>query len=187
MLQHLASPDEVGAYAAATRLSEFWYAIPVALVASASPSLLGVYASDPLRFGQLMGRLYRGLFWSMLLLAALMSLLASPLVVLLYGDAFAKSGPVLALHVWTGIPVALGIASSQYLLAGNLMWISLARTLAGLVCNVVLNFLLIPRYGALGAAAATACSSVVATFSMGAYAAARQHTGLMLKALVSIR
>ncbi len=59
---------------------------------------------------------------------------------------------VLAVHVWTVLFVALGVASSQYLLHENLTRIALQRTLAGVIVNILLNLLWIPRYGPVGAA-----------------------------------
>jgi O-antigen/teichoic acid export membrane protein len=60
--------------------------------------------------------------------------------------------------------VALGVASSQYLIIEGLTQVSLQRTAIGAVVNVVLNVLWIPDYGAIGAAWATLISYGIATF-----------------------
>ena len=182
MLERLASPHEVGIYAAATRLSEFWYAIPMAWVASASPSLLAAHENDVATFERRMSGLYRGLFWLAALVATGTTLISGQLVSLLYGDGFEEAGPVLAVHVWAAIPVFLGVASSQFLLAENLQMLSLARTLLGLVVNLVLNLLLIPSFGAIGAAAATLVSYTVATMAIGLDNRSRGHAAGMLRA-----
>ena len=61
--------------------------------------------------------------------------------------------PVLQVHIWSTIAVFLGIASGQWLVAEGLQFISLIRTALGLLVNLMLNLVLIPNYGALGAAA----------------------------------
>lgn len=181
MLERMSSPHEVGIYSAATRLSEFWYAIPMAWVASASPSLLANHVANPCEFERRMGVMYRVLFWVGVLASAATTLVSGPLVRLLYGEAFSAAGPVLALHVWAGVPVFLGVASSQYLLAENLQVLSLVRTVLGLGINLLLNMALIPKYGALGAAAATVVSYAAATLAIGIRRDSRSHAMHMLK------
>jgi len=46
MLQHLAGPSAVGTFAVAARLSELWYFVPVAIVASAFPGIVAVRETD---------------------------------------------------------------------------------------------------------------------------------------------
>ena len=63
------------------------------------------------------------------------------------------------------IAVFLGIASAQWLMAEGLHHISVVGTLVGLFLNLLLNFVLIPGYGAFGAALATTVSYFVAVFA----------------------
>jgi PST family polysaccharide transporter len=90
------------------------------------------------------------------------TLLAGPVIEVLYGDAYQASAEVLRIHVWAGVFVFLGVASGKWLLAENLQRLSLQRTLSGAVANVLFNLLLIPLYGSAGAAWATLLSYAVA-------------------------
>jgi PST family polysaccharide transporter len=83
-------------------------------------------------------------------------------VALLYGHAYAATSTVLAIHVFGNIPIALGIAQSNWIINERRNMFSLYRTVAGAISNVLLNLLLIPRYGAVGAAAASVAAQVIA-------------------------
>jgi len=126
------------------------------------------------------------MWWLMIPLAAAVSALAGPIVTVLYGPAFSEAAPMLALHVFTAVPVALGVAQNIWIVNEGRNLISLYRTVMGAVCNVALNLLLIPSYGGMGAAAATiAAQSVAAVLSNLLLAPAMFR--LQLSALVSFR
>jgi PST family polysaccharide transporter len=58
----------------------------------------------------------------------------------------------------------MGVATSTWFIAEGLNNVSLGKTLLGAILNVILNFLLIPKYAGLGAAIATIISQAVAAF-----------------------
>jgi O-antigen/teichoic acid export membrane protein len=101
-------------------------------------------------------------------LAVIVQLVGGPLVELLFGERFAASTPVLQIHIWAGVFIFMRALLSRWLLAEDLLRFSLVTHVAGAVMNVALNLLLIPRYGATGAALATvasyACAGWLALF-----------------------
>ena len=91
-----------------------------------------------------------------------MTFLSNAIVVFLYGAAYQNAGSVLAIHIWAGVFVSLGVVSSSWLINENMQRVTLYRTLSGAIVNVVLNLVLIPIYGLLGAAIATVISYTIA-------------------------
>ena len=164
MLGQMLGNHAVGIYSAATRISEVWYFIPVIIVASAFPAILEAKKQSEALYHQRLQRLYDLMVWLSVAVALPMTFLAGPLVVLLYGPAYAEAGTVLAIHIWASIFVFLGVASGQWFIAENRQILSFQRTLMGAVVNVLLNFILIPKFGPLGAALATVFSYSVAAF-----------------------
>jgi O-antigen/teichoic acid export membrane protein len=80
----------------------------------------------------------------------------SPLIYkLLFNHEYAYAAPVLSVHIWSGVFVFLGAASSQYLIAENLSKLTFVRTGVGAIVNIGLNLILIPKMGMMGAAIAT--------------------------------
>jgi PST family polysaccharide transporter len=183
MLGQMVGQREAGIYSAATKLSEAWYFLPTIIVASLAPAILRMREIDPELYLKRLRTLYFVLSWLAIGVALPVSLLAPWVVDLLYGPQFKEAGPVLAIHLWASLGVFLGIASGQHLLAEDLQAISFYRTLVGLGTNVVLNVLLIPRYGAIGAAIATVVSYSASTLSLVLFSRTRKHTGYVLLAI----
>jgi len=83
-------------------------------------------------------------------------------VTLLFGNAYVQAGSVLSIHIWSGLFVFLGLASGKWFIIEGLQRYSFYRTLFGAVANIVLNLIMIPKFGVLGAASATVISYAIA-------------------------
>jgi len=186
MLGVMREPETVGVYAAAARLSEGWYFIPVAIATAAFPVLLRAKAASEKLYERRLQELYDVLFWAALCVIVPVWLLADAIVVTLYGDEFHAAGPILALHVWAGLFVFLRAGLSKWLIAEKLTIFSLATHGSGALINVGLNLWLIPTFGAIGAAAATLVSYAVASyFSLFLHPRTRRPAVHMTLALLS--
>ncbi len=81
--------------------------------------------------------------------------IAQPLVVLVFGARYASSGPILALlSLGYYFNVALGFNGLTVKVLGKFRY-TVVINLVAASANIVLNLLLIPRYGAMGAAIGT--------------------------------
>lgn len=87
--------------------------------------------------------------------------LARPLTVFLYGNRYEQAAPILALLSLGGyFNVALGFNLQTLKVIKKLRYVTVISALTVLL-NVVLNLVLIPRFGALGAAMGTAGSLII--------------------------
>ncbi|MEZ4744847.1 MAG: oligosaccharide flippase family protein [Calditrichia bacterium] len=87
--------------------------------------------------------------------------LADPLTVFLYGERYAESGLYLQLiAVAYYFNIALGFNGLTLKVLGKVRYVVIINVIA-VVINLILNLILIPAYGALGATAATAFSMIV--------------------------
>lgn len=155
MLGQLADDRQVGIFSAALRVSEIWYFLPMIIVTTVYPSLLRSNQVDGQRFERDMLRLLRVLLVLALAIAVPIWLLSDAIVVLLYGDRFRDAAPVLAIHIWTGVFVFLGVAGGRWYIVSGLEKLTFVRTLSAAALNVALNLQLIPIWGATGAALAS--------------------------------
>lgn len=178
--------EAVGIYAAAARISEAWFFIPVAIVTSVFPAIIHARKTDVPRYNKRLRNLYDLLIGLSLPVALVISLGANTIITLLYGNQYEGAGLMLAIHIWSGIFVFLGSASSQYLLAEGLTIISFKRTALGAITNIVLNIWLIPLYAGVGASIATLVAYFVATFSILLFTQTRHQGIMMLKSLFLI-
>lgn len=162
MLAAMSGDAAAGVYSAAVGLVEVWYVFPVTLVNSANPLLTRLHGGNPAGFHFELARLARlnsAVAW---LLAAILAGGSPWLVPLLFGPDYAGAAPVLALLAGC-LPFAfLGVAVSPWYLNEGLTRLAMRRHLLGGGLNLGLNYLLIPRWGPAGAAAATLVAFAIA-------------------------
>jgi O-antigen/teichoic acid export membrane protein len=163
MLQNMRGVKESGAYATVANLSEAWNFIPSVIVTSLFPAILNAKRDDINRYKKRIQHLY-DLMVYLSLPTAIIITFAAPYIYKLYKPEYAYAAPTLSVHIWSGVFVFLGAAIGQYLIAENLNKLSFIRTGFGAIVNIVLNLILIPKMGMMGAAIATLVAYASSTF-----------------------
>jgi PST family polysaccharide transporter len=187
MIKNMIGNEELGRYSAAVRLSEIWYFIPGAISVSLYPTLVKLKAESEEALTMGFQKLFNILTAISLLLAICATFLSEYVAMFLYGEEFKGVGTILSIHIWTGIAVFLGTGSGYWLVLHGLQKYSLIQTISGAVVNIVLNFLLIPRYLGVGAAIATLVAQITATIISNALMSkTRPVFWLQLKALLNV-
>lgn len=162
LLNILATPEELGNYVVAVRISELWYALPTVVSTAMLPMLFRKKEEDQAAYLHVLGRWLRISCLISVLLAIVISMSAGMLMQLLYGAAYATAAGILRIHIWSAIPVFMMMVMVQYLFVEGKYKLYLYSNMISLVLNIVINLVLIPRMGGKGAAIAT----VVAYFGV---------------------
>jgi PST family polysaccharide transporter len=158
MLGQMVGDEGVGIYSAAVRISEVWYFIPGAVMATLFPTLAKLHFEGSTELSLRWVQAYKWMFWLSFFVAANISVFANTVVNTLFGTDYSMAAPVLIVHVWAGVNVAVGSVWSKWLLLENRLEIGFFGHLLGGIINVLFNIVLIPYYGTLGAAWATLLS-----------------------------
>jgi len=164
MLGQILGDEAVGVYAAAVRISEVWYFIPMAIVASVFPSIIEAKKKSETLYYLRLQQLFNLIVILALAVAIPMTFLSDWAIALLFGQAYENAGTVLAIHIWTGIFVGLSFSSGRWFINEGHNLLALKRNLMGLVINIIFNIYLIPLYGPEGAAMATLFSYFMASY-----------------------
>jgi polysaccharide transporter, PST family len=158
MLEHLSGTYNVGIYSAATRISELWNILPVVLVKAAYPRLVYLSNNDQNRYTKVHQCLFLTFASMAVIVGVFTQIGAYQGILFLYGQNFIEAANSLKIHVWSALPVFIGVLISNsyqiFQVTKPLMW----GCLIGSVSNIILNLLWIPVYGPNGAAGATAVS-----------------------------
>lgn len=181
MIKHMLNDEAIGQYAAAVKLSEAWYFIPMIVCNSLFPAILNAKKVSKELYYKRLQKLYVLMTWSAIAIALPATFLADDIIRLLFGAQYGNAAGTLRIYIWAGVFVFLGVASGQYLVAENYTRISFLRTFIGMIVNVILNIILIPRYGINGAAITTVVSYFIATFVMIFIPKTHRQAILMLK------
>jgi PST family polysaccharide transporter len=185
MLGNILDHRAVGLYAAAVKFSEIWYFIPLGISSSVFPVLVENFHKNKILFFQKYQNVFNTMAIMSLGLAVVMTFASNRLVRLFYGEAYAGSGAVLAIHIWAGVFVFLGMTASIWTMINGYQKFALGASLVGAAVKIGLNLVVIPRYGITGAAATMVVSQAAAAYL--AYAASprtRRVFWMMTRALV---
>lgn len=164
MIKEMLDSEAVGQYAAAVRLSEAWYFIPMVIASSLFPAIINAKKESEELYYVRLQRLYDLMVWMAIAIALPMTFLSDWVVGLLYGEQYSQAGSVLMIHIWAGIFVFLGVASGKWFITENLQLLAFWRTFFGMMINILLNIMLIPKYGIYGAAVATLMGQFFAAY-----------------------
>jgi O-antigen/teichoic acid export membrane protein len=177
LIKHLMDNASAGKYAVVVSIATALYFVPIAFGQSFFPTLVEARRDSEL-YHQRLQQAFDVLLWSAIFVALPVTLIAEPLMRLLYGAPYEGSGAALAILIWSAVFTFLGLVTSYWLVAENLQRVYPVRILASLCTCVVLDLVLIPRWGIRGAAVAT----VVAQFcSSTVVYAFNQKTRLMIR------
>lgn len=155
MLGQMVGDKEVGIYSAAVRLAEAWYFVPMAVASSTFPSVVEAKALGEERFYKRLQKLYNLMAFMAYAVAVPATFLSGWVIEILFGAAYSKAGPMLAVLIWAGIFTNLGVARSSFLTTMNWTRIHLMTVSLGCIINIAMNYVLIPKYGGMGAVIAS--------------------------------
>jgi PST family polysaccharide transporter len=185
MLGQLANDESVGLYSAAVKLSEGWYFIPVAIASSIFPVILAAKQQSESQYYKQLSLLFKLVVAIAYTIALTITLGAHQLTTLLFGASYEDASIILAIHVWSGVFTSIGVIKDMWLTAESLLIFSFFITMSGAVLNVAVNYMLIPRFDAVGAAIATVISYIFANLlTCFAYPKTRCIGRIMLNSLI---
>ncbi|MED4781397.1 flippase [Brevibacillus choshinensis] len=154
MIGEMAGDHELGIYSVAVRLGEMWYFVPIAIVSSTFPSIVQAKQINDELFYERLQHLYDVMAF-IGYVAAIVTTCFAPFIVTLFGQEYSAAASLLICYIWIGLFVNLGVARSSFLNTMNYTKWHFVTSFLGCVMNVLLNLLLIPRYGAMGATIAS--------------------------------
>jgi len=161
MLRQLASERELGLYSAILPFSQGWQIIPMTLYASLLPKLAQLRAQDLAQYHRRLQQVFTAFTWAGVFVAVVTALCGSWLVATLLGPGFADAVPILHWHVFTNVFIFMGVAQSLAIVTDRTPKLALYKTMLGAGVSLIANSLLVPRWGAVGSAAAAILSQFV--------------------------
>lgn len=158
ILGKLRGTTEVGYYSIATKIILLINMVPCLLMTAIFP-----YLASQVGNVQKVIRIFRKALLGLIVLSVLLAIIgaiSSPIIPLIVGSQYSPSVGLFRFFIWI-IVFMFPIALFDYILfAYNKQWLNFWFTAVCAIINIILNFILIPRYGMFGAAAA----SIVAQF-----------------------
>jgi O-antigen/teichoic acid export membrane protein len=156
-----AGARQAGLYGAAYRILDQAQFVPAAVMTTLFPMLSAAYPRDLDRVRRLTQAALSYLAMASLPALSFALVAGRPTMELLFGRDFAAAGPALAVLIGAFVCISLGYIVGYLRIALGLQNTYLVYAALGLVVNVGLNLLLVPRYGFIAAAWVTLITEVL--------------------------
>ncbi|WP_458120263.1 flippase [Paenibacillus sp. Z6-24] len=186
MLSYMINDTAVGIYAVAARLSEVWYVIPTVVAASYFPSMIKNKQLGPEVYKAELQKLYNLLFWFALCICIVVTLMAKPVISILYGQEYIESIGILVIHVWACLFIFMRAALNKWIISEGMYRFELISQVMGAVTKIIVNLILIPLFGGVGAAIGTVLAFIVSSYAFTFLFKETRVSGVMMsKTLIS--
>lgn len=185
MLKSMVNTEAVGHYSCASTISSFWAFVLVAIIDAAKPVILAKYNENKAAFQRGLIRLYGAIIYLSALATLGLSILSKPLILLMFGAEYLPARGALCILSCGTAFAYLGVARSIWLVPQGKQKFAKYIAACGATGNLILNLLLIPRLGIIGAAIATVATQIFNNFILGfLMPPIRENNKLILKAFV---
>lgn len=184
MLKQMLNESEVAYYSTAVALCNTWVFVLAAIIDSMYPVILQHFGKNNGKFEQKNRQLYAIVFYMSVLASSLISVLATFIVKVLYGDAYISAADPLRIITWYTAFSYLGVARNAWMVCYNCQFYLKYLYIGAALTNVVLNVWLIPIWGASGAALASLITQISTILVFPAMIKAlRPNVKLMIEAI----
>lgn len=185
MLKQMLDGSAVAYYALSVTLSTICSFILEAIIDTAYPSILQAYGNDAQRFARRNRQLYAMVFYGAISVSVVMCVFSKPIVMLLYGKAYLPAVQPLRVIAWFTAFSHLGAARNAWVVCENAQKYLKYLYAGAALINVVLNWLMIPVWGASGAAVASLVTQIATAVVLPAMIPAlRPNVKLMVEAVL---
>lgn len=155
MLRWLQDESQVGLYSASYRFLDAIILLAATLGSPFYPRLSRMAGRDLQGMRDLLETTWKPMLALGLPIAVGTFFVAQPLTVMLFGREFLGAGYLLQVLIWGSLPILLVNIPSHALNAADRVWTLAGVFGLGALINIGVNFIFIPRWGAVGASVAT--------------------------------
>ncbi len=155
MIKSMLGEEQLGIYSAGIKLVEVFFNVPVALTAGFLPYFAEKYTHEPKAFWERFEQLACGLNGCAYFFTIMIALLGRWFIYFLYGEEYYGAVDILVSYACVTIPVSMGCARTICMSVMEYSNLSFFFSVSSAAVNVILNLLLIPRHGIIGAVIAS--------------------------------
>jgi len=160
MLGQMKSASEVGLYAMGQRVIALTSIIPGFIASSLLP-ILSKYENEKEKSGKIFEKIMTIVLAVGIPLTVGGVFFSKEIVMLVFGSDYLAGGPVLQVLMISILATFPNVLLINLIFSKNLQKLFIAATSLGVLLNIGLNFWLIPKYGAVGAAASTVFAEII--------------------------
>lgn len=175
MIGQMVSKGDVADFSIAAKFVEVMIFIPATLTHTISPILVQLLRQDRNAYIAKVQQFMNISVWLCLLCSAFVSVISYWLILYTYGEIFLPASAILQVLSFKMASVALSNSGGIMVIVERLQKWVFFRDILGCVVCVVLNWLLLPRYGAIAAAFVAIAANLAAGYLADAFVPSYHH------------
>ncbi len=175
MIGNMIDKSSVGYFSVAAKFTEVLIFLPMILAQTITPILVKARERNVEEYKSKAQQFMNISFWLSLTVSAIVSMLAYWLIRLTFGQAYLPAVAVLQVMAFKTASVALSNTAGAMLVTEGLQRYAILRDGFGCIVCVLLNYLLLPRYGMVAAAFVSIASNIAAGYLADAIVPAYRH------------
>lgn len=164
MIEHYCGMKEIAEYSVGVKLVEVFYMIPMIITPNILPIAVKYFQRSEKEFDNFIIKLLR--YYAVVTIAIFIVIwfVATPLIEHLYGNKYLASINVFRYSAILIFLSCIGVTGSLWLNVKGIQKYAIHRTLTGLIVCLIANYILIPKFGIMGAVYATLLAQFFATY-----------------------
>jgi O-antigen/teichoic acid export membrane protein len=151
MLSFMQGDQAVGLYNAAYRIVLLLLFIPTVVNIAIFPIMSRLYESSTNSLKLIVEKYFKYMILIGLPIGVGITLLANQIIILIFGQAFIESAPALQILIWATVFTFGNAAFVQLLQSTNRQILLTKITFIGMIVNIILNLILIPKFSFIAA------------------------------------
>lgn len=155
MIAKLIDTTSVGYFSTALSFVGIVIFIPIIIIQTVSPLLVGYSRNNPQRYAIESQRVMNMIVWTTIIFCCATSLLSYPIIRYSYGVEYIAAVPVMQILVFKAVGIALTMVGDQLIIIENIHKYAFIRNILACIVCIASNYLLIPHWGIIGSAWAT--------------------------------
>ncbi|MBN8704664.1 MAG: flippase [Bacteroidetes bacterium] len=181
---------EIGQYTAVMKIQDLIHTFSVIAMAALFPTLNRLWVKERRNLPDLISKLLKFILLFTTAVAAGGFLTANDLLPFIFGSQFPDAASFARILWWGLIPMGMNLVFLNLLLIAGKTKLNLVFTLISVAVNILINLLLIPSYGAVGAAWATLIAEwvlwILLFVNLRSIVAFKYHSGFRWKWFVPV-
>lgn len=151
----------VGLYSVSVTIMQLWTFLPTAIISSFKPALLEIRKNSYDRYMTKLKQLYSLIIWLSIAYTVFVFVFGKYIILILYNEEYLGALSSLRLIIFGVLFSFVGVVREFWLVCEGKQKYAKYFALFGATGNIIMNYLLIPRYGITGAAIATLSTQIL--------------------------
>lgn len=176
MIGNMIDKEAVGYFSTAAAFVSVLMFLPITIGQTYMPIISRLWETDKKEYHRQNQQFMNITVWSTILCSIAVSLLSYPLIRYTFGVQYLPSVPILQVLSFKAVSIAISEVAGRMIIVEGLQKWAIIRNTTGCIVCILLNYLLLPRFGVIAAAWIAIASNLVAGYFSDLFIPPYRHT-----------